>query len=108
MSSVSLRPASARSPPCKKEEKVDAFLDLFQVDERHPIMPTAGTPLQSDESVCSGHTDMQDGEALLQTSWHHRAMLGDELRRPYWQEEFDIQISTLQHDRSDDVDQKID
>lgn len=47
-----------------------------------PIVPPTPTPPPSD--IDSGEeTDPDDHEARIQSSWHHRALLGDENRIRY-------------------------
>ena len=54
------------------------------------------------EECMSVSTDSDEEEQLL-TSWHHRALLGDEHRVPYCQERNEIQDFLITMKRRDDA-----
>ena len=76
---ISLRPSHKLTAPPKT-----SHLDLYREFRfsPKPIVVNVATPPPSD--IDSGdETDPEDHEARIRSSWHHRALLGDETRILY-------------------------
>ena len=71
-----------RPTPMFVQATASSMRDDDFVFSRHPIIVSSYVDIPSD--IDSGdETDPEDHEARIRTSWHHRALLGDENRTLY-------------------------
>jgi hypothetical protein len=71
---------------------------------REPIIVSATERVIIPDDVIEYDTDLEDDEELIQSSWYHRALLGDEFGRVQYRfvDEYDYE----DEDSNDDTDEE--
>lgn len=100
--SISLRPCTTLVAAKPKDPKtIDAELWNTFIFSTEPLLCRAFTPPPSD--IDSGdETDEYDHEERIRSSWHHRALLGDENRVLYTDYKDTEEVDSEGEDGSDE------
>ena len=90
---IELRPKTTLGPP----PPIHSEDDSFHFSPTPLFFPPSPPPsVASDDG-----TDMDDCEEVIQSSWHHRALLGDEYDRPRYVEERHVVTIRLSHEEDE-------